>query len=60
MERHGYAPISVMPHYPPPGHNRGQHRGIDIETQAPCRDIFDVHKLGIDQTPYSFPTLDGG
>ena len=33
------APINVMPHYPPPGHNRGQHRGVDIETQAPCRGI---------------------
>ena len=34
-----YAPINVMPHYPPPGHNRGQYRGIDVETQAPYRGI---------------------
>ena len=34
-----YAPISVMPHYPPPGHNRDQYRGIDVETQAPYRGI---------------------
>ena len=34
-----YALINVMPHYPPPGHNRGQHRGIDVESQAPYRGI---------------------
>ena len=34
-----YAPINIMPHYPPPGRYRGQHRGIDIENQAPDRGI---------------------
>ena len=33
------APINIMPHYPPPRRYRGQHRGIDIENQAPDRGI---------------------
>ena len=33
------APINVKPHYPPPRNNRGQHGGIDVETQALYRGI---------------------
>ena len=54
-----YAPISIMPHYPPPGHYRGQHRGIDIETK-PQTGAFDMYIFGICQIPYRFPTLEGG
>ena len=46
-----YAPINIMPHYPPPGRYRGQHRGIDIENQAPDRGIC-IRYLS---NPLSFP-----
>ena len=54
-----YAPINIMPHYPPPGHYMGQHRGIDIEIK-PQTGAFDMHIFDVCQIPYHFPTLEGG
>jgi hypothetical protein len=43
----GLCAPDMMPHYPPPGHYRGKHRGIDLENQVtgvPDRGInFDMH-----------------
>ena len=49
-----YAPINIMPHYPPSGHYRGQHRGIDIENQAPDRGIWHACIRYL-SNPLSFP-----
>ena len=43
----------------PPGHYRGQHRGIDIETK-PQTGAFDMHIFSVCQIPYRFPILEGG
>ena len=48
------APINIMPHYPPPGRYRGQHRGIDIENQAPDRGIW-LACIRYLSNPLSFP-----
>ena len=49
-----YAPINITPHYPPPGRYRWQHRGIDIENQAPDRGIWHACIRYL-SNPLSFP-----